>query len=537
MNLKLYKDTSFWTLTVLSAVWYSCTVKPAPEPVLAIETGLAKVEVEEVNTKALQHFMDGEMYFSQGNYPMSVIEFQDALRYDPGSSSIHTSLAEVYIRLGKLDRAEETLQEALRLNPLNPDARELLAQQFLMQNSIEKGLEQYFILEENDPDERQYSYVVAEILVRQGKLEAAQEKMWTIYQRYPSELQALMRAAEIAKQRDELEFSLEAYAKLTEEKPNNIQFWKAYSELAVMLQKFDKAVAGLNSLARLTSDDPAVQERLGILYFENNEMESADSIFTMLYEGGTRTPGILYYMGRISISEDDYSHLAVLATEQVELFPDEVSGYTNLALAYINLDNPLEAISILLKARDKFPKSFGINYLLGSTYSMEKRYELAKKSLKTALSIDPESKSTKHLLATVYNYLEDWISSDELYEDLLTSNQNDGQALNNYSYTLAERGINLRNALDMAEKAIELEPGNPAYFDTIGWIYFKMKKFEKALEYIEQSLSKNPENAVVLEHLGDVLMKVDRPEDARTYYEKALAIDKENDRLQKKIKE
>jgi Tfp pilus assembly protein PilF len=141
------------------------------------------------------------------------------------------------------------------------------------------------------------------------------------------------------------------------------------------------------------------------------------------------------------------------------------------------------------------------------------------------------------LLATVYNYLEDWISSDELYEDLLTSNQNDGQALNNYSYTLAERGINLRNALDMAEKAIELEPGNPAYFDTIGWIYFKMKKFEKALEYIEQSLSKNPANAVVLEHLGDVLMKVDRPEDARTYYEKALAIDKENDRLQKKIKE
>ena len=379
--------------------------------------------------------------------------------------------------------------------------------------------------------------MVAEILVRQGKLEAAQEKMWVIYQRDSSELQALMRAAEIARQRNELEFSLDAYAKLTEEKPDNIQFWKAYSELAVMLQKFDKAVNGLNSLARLTSDDPAVQERLGILYYENNEIESADSIFTMLYEDGTRTPGILFYLGRISISDGDYTHLAVLATEQVELFPDEISGYTNLALAYINLDNPLDAISILLRARDKFPKSFGVNYLLGSTYSMEKKYELAKKSLKTALSIDPKSRPTKHLLATVYNYLEEWTFSDKLYEELVSSDKSDGQALNNYSYTLAERGIKLRTAMNMAEKAMELEPGNPAYLDTIGWIYFKQKKFDKALKYIEQSISKNPENAVVLEHLGDVLMKVDRPEDARTYYGKALAIDKDNDRLQRKIKE
>mgnify|MGYP003314481488 FL=1 len=155
MNLRFYKKSSFCALFLLLVVWYGCSVKPTPEPALAADTRSTKEEVEKVNTKALKHFMDGEMYFSQGNYPMAVIEFQDALRYDPGSSSIHTSLAEVYVRLSKLDRAEETLQEALRLDPLNADARELLAQKFLMQNSVEKGLEQYIILEGNNPDERQ----------------------------------------------------------------------------------------------------------------------------------------------------------------------------------------------------------------------------------------------------------------------------------------------------------------------------------------------------------------------------------------------
>ena len=143
----------------------ACSVKPQTEPgqnptVFEVE------EVEEVNTKALQHFMDGEMFLSQGNLPMAVIEFQDALRYDPGSSSIHTSLAEVYVQLRKFDRAQETLVEALRLDRSSVEARELLAKQYLMQNQIDKGLEQYQILEEDNPGERQYGYIVGEILSR-----------------------------------------------------------------------------------------------------------------------------------------------------------------------------------------------------------------------------------------------------------------------------------------------------------------------------------------------------------------------------------
>lgn len=536
MNLSFNRSSLLKVAASCSLLLYGCAAGPEPSPV-ETESGVTGEIVEEVNTNALQHFMDGEMYLSQGNFPMAVLEFQDALRYDPGSSSIHTSLAEVYVRLGKLERARESLEEALELDAFNKDARELLAQQFLMQKNIESALQQYQILEENHPDELQYAYVISEILVRKGDLESAQDKLWSVYQRYPSELQALMRAAEIARQRGELDFAWEAYSMLAKEQPDNIQFWRSYSELAVMLQKFDQAMNGLNRLAQLTSDDPAVRERLAILYLDNGEMEQADSLLSILYDEGTRTPGILYYLGRIAISRNNYSQLAVLAAEQVDLFPDEVSGHTNLALAHINLENTVDAIAVLLKARAKFPESFGVNYLLGSTYSMEKEYHLAKRSLKTALSIDPDSRPTKHLLATVHNYLEEWDSSDELYLELLSTNQNDGQALNNYGYTLAERGIKLKTALEMAERAVELDPENPAYLDTIGWIYFKLDEFHKALDYIEKSIARNPENAVVLEHLGDVLMKVNRQDDARAHYQKAFSLDQDNERLREKAKE
>ena len=123
---------------------------------------------------------------------------------------------------------------------------------------------------------------------------------------------------------------------------------------------------------------------------------------------------------------------------------------------------------------------------------------------------------------------------DRLYRGLIESDTNDVQALNNYSYSLVERNIQLNKALAMAKKAIELEPNNAAYLDTIGWIYYKMDNVEKALSFIRKSVELDNNNAVVLEHLGDVLFSNNQIEEAMIFYLKALDIDKNNEILQQK---
>ena len=70
-----------------------------------------------VNPEALQHFMDGQLYMSQGNYSMAVIMFQEALRLDPDVSTIHISLGECFWALEKPDRAVFHLERAIYLNP------------------------------------------------------------------------------------------------------------------------------------------------------------------------------------------------------------------------------------------------------------------------------------------------------------------------------------------------------------------------------------------------------------------------------------
>ena len=43
---------------------------------------------------------------------------------------------------------------------------------------------------------------------------------------------------------------------------------------------------------------------------------------------------------------------------------------------------------------------------------------------------------------------------------------------------LADRGIKLDEALGLIKKAVDLDPANGAYLDSLGWAYFKLGKYD-----------------------------------------------------------
>src|ERR1035437_335266 len=59
--------------------------------------------------------------------------------------------------------------------------------------------------------------------------------------------------------------------------------------------------------------------------------------------------------------------------------------------------------------------------------------------------------------------------------------------LNYLGYMLADKGMRLPEALKMIRKAVDLEPGNGAYLDSLGWIYFKMGEYELAEDNLRQA--------------------------------------------------
>ena len=66
----------------------------------------------------------------------------------------------------------------------------------------------------------------------------------------------------------------------------------------------------------------------------------------------------------------------------------------------------------------------------------------------------------------------------------------------------------------MIRKALEQEPGNGAYLDSLGWAQYRLGKYTEAEASLKQATEKVPKDSTIQDHLGDVYLKMGRLKDA-----------------------
>ena len=526
-------------LTLL--IFSNCLQKPPviiEDPIQIDEVKLEskdKIKTEpNENVKAIAHFMDGQLFMSQGNYSMAILEFQDALELDPMASTIIVSMAESYWKLGKARKSEELLFNALNLNPDDFEAREMLANQYIFQNKHDKAIEQYRVLAEISDEDPRYLIALAKLVLSQNNINESISLFIKAYEKDKSRIDILEEAANLSLRSRQLDKARSLYKQLIDFDKNNAYYLSTYIDLIVMSGDYINGIAALESLIDIEGETAERLSQLGILYYKMENIVKAKPLFIKLINMNHFDVTIMHFLSNIYLEESILDSAGIIANQIIFHHPSDPRGYLDAALAELNNENPLGAIKILEPVNKKFFNEFSIQYLLGSSYQQLEEYDKATIVLRQSLKIYPESRGARHTLAIASDALNYWNESDSLYEGLIASDTNDVQALNNYSYSLVERNIHLNKALEMAKKAIELEPDNAAYLDTIGWIYYKMDNIDKALSFIRKSVELDNNNAIVLEHLGDVLIAKNQIQEAIIYYLKALDIDKDNEILQQK---
>ena len=379
-----------------------------------------------------------------------------------------------------------------------------------------------------------YIIALAKLTLAQNKINEAIAYFIKAYEIDQNRIDILEEAANLSLRSRQLDQARDLYKRLINIDKNNAYYLSTYIDLMVMRGDYDNGVIALESLVELEGETTERLSQLGILYYKLGNSLKAKPLFEKLVEMGDTDATVLHFLSSIYLEQNKLDSAIVIAYQIMDHFPSDPRGYLDAALVELNRENPSGAIDILDPVSEKFPKEFSVQYLLGSSYQQLEEYDKATKLLRRSLTIYPDSRGARHTLAIASDAMQYWSESDSLYEGLIASDTNDVQALNNYSYSLVERNIQLEKSLEMSKKAIDLEPDNAAYLDTIGWIYFKLNNAQKALYYIRRSIELEDENAVVLEHLGDVLIAAEQPDEARTIYLRALDLDKNNDLLKQK---
>jgi tetratricopeptide (TPR) repeat protein len=95
--------------------------------------------------------------------------------------------------------------------------------------------------------------------------------------------------------------------------------------------------------------------------------------------------------------------------------------------------------------------------------------------------------------------------------------------LNYLGYMLADKGVRLPEALKLIRKAVEIDPMNGAYLDSLGWAYFKLGQYEEAEENLRQAVERDQTDPAVHDHLGELYEKTGRIRLAAAQWELSLA--------------
>ncbi|HEU0072250.1 MAG TPA: tetratricopeptide repeat protein [Alphaproteobacteria bacterium] len=117
-----------------------------------------------------------------------------------------------------------------------------------------------------------------------------------------------------------------------------------------------------------------------------------------------------------------------------------------------------------------------------------------------------------------------WPRAEADFLKALELNPDQPYVLNYLGYSWVEHGIHLDKALDMIETAVKLRPEDGYIVDSMGWVLYKLGRFEEAVPHLERAVELRPADPTINDHLGDAYWRVGREGEARFQWERALVL-------------
>jgi tetratricopeptide (TPR) repeat protein len=522
--------------------------------------------------EAVQRVIDGSIFEMKGDYARAILEYQEALRREK-DAGIYYALSRNYAWLAKYPLAIEAGKEAVSRSPEMLPYRRNLAEIYAMAYEVDAAAGEYREVIARDSGAIDAWYALARMYQSKRPLDAL-DVYTRFLERFGPDWNVLLQMGEMYTKLGQFQKAAGAMQQMADMDPGNRALQRTLAESYIRAEEYAPALAIYQRLYELDPDDLSLRAEMAGIYLEQRKYGEAQPHIAAILNADSLSLEVKLRLGEIcfgQIEKDStYAPTARMVFERLRaanpkdwrpywflgaigaLTRDdtlsinnfrkvtEIAGWNADAWVYLSSiffrNNNFEDMArVLESARKVLPEEFRVNFYLGVAYNRLGRHQDAALALEHARRINPKDVEAISELAIVYESLKQFAETDSLYELALRLAPANATILNNYGYSLSERGIQLERALGMAKKAVEAEPDNSSFLDTIGWIYFKLGDYQEAEGFIKKAVSKGDASAVVLEHLGDVYFRLNDVDRALANWNMALALDKNNSALKEKI--
>ena len=171
------------------------------------------------------------------------------------------------------------------------------------------------------------------------------------------------------------------------------------------------------------------------------------------------------------------------------------------------------------------PSDLDVNLSIAQIYSQAKRFPEAEAAANRALQIAtrPEDQNrAQFIFGSIYEREKKYDQAELTFKKVLTADPLNAAAANYLGYMLADRGVRLDESVKYIQKALQLEPNNGAYLDSLGWAYLKMNRLDLAELNLEKAAHRITSDPTIHEHLGRLYLQMGKQEQAQAQWERAL---------------
>jgi tetratricopeptide (TPR) repeat protein len=261
------------------------------------------------------------------------------------------------------------------------------------------------------------------------------------------------------------------------------------------------------------------------------------------------TPQLLRAVAEIELDLGHHRTAYEYLQRLVRMAPDDFDNHVGMILLTNGLagepSGPEEALELSENegarrlrdaARAVDRNSVGNNYLIGTVYRQSGDLERAEQFLARAEQLAPDDRRVLLELASVFEGMQRFDEAIKRISTLYENEPDDPRIANFYGYLLAEKGDRLDFARRLIERALEIDPGNGYYLDSLGWVRFKQGDYQAAAELLQSAIAAVGDDAVIWEHLGDAYAGLGMMAEAASSYSKSKELDPDRPRIGEKLR-
>ena len=448
------------------------------------------------------HYMKGEQESSRGFYSQAIYLFNQALIYDPDSFYLRFRLTDEYLKAGLYLQAFKQCNTLLGKQPNNIALRLKVGKIYEKNKMYNKALAEYDKVLKKNPYHIEALYQKAVLHVQKEEFLQARPIFRTLSQveegdRLHKIHYFLGRISKRIKQDKEAVFHFKKSLYL---RPD---FIFPVLELFFLYQTTNqksKAIHVLEEFQKAAGFHPRISISLFHFHVQKGNWDKAIEYLQPFLKEDPGNWIIQTQLAWVWGQKREYEKAISIIKKTVLTHPHVSSRIYTLYAGFLEQKKDFsEALNVLLKASEVFPKDTEVLFYTGVMYDQLGNTDQTIKWMKNVLSIDA-------------NHVE---------------------ALNHLAFIYAELNRNLEFAERMVVKALSLSPNDSYILDTAGWVFFKRGKILKALKYLKRAYQNNNSEGLIAEHLAEVYYYLNMVDKSIALYKKAIGLEKNENRKRK----